>query len=48
MILVPDEPAGLKVVAVTTTQVKVGWEPPERPNGTLKGYYVSNGEDMFQ
>ena len=40
----PTEPQELRVIGCTTTQLKVGWEPPEFANGHIKGYYVYNGK----
>jgi hypothetical protein len=40
----PGAPQNLRILGSTTSQLKVGWEPPEDPNGVLKGYYVYNGE----
>ena len=44
LFLVPDPPENVHVVATTTTQCRVSWEPPAQTNGILKGYYVYNGE----
>ena len=39
----PDAPTNVRILAATTTQLKLGWDPPLHPNGVLKGYYVYNG-----
>ncbi|XP_048773172.1 uncharacterized protein LOC125678626 isoform X3 [Ostrea edulis] len=37
---VPTAPINLRVLGCTITQLKIGWDPPEQLNGTLKGYYI--------
>lgn len=37
---VPDEPRNLRVLAVTTSQIRVVWEPPAHPNGAIRKYVV--------
>ena len=39
----PSAPVDVKILGCTITQLKVGWDPPEQPNGILKGYYVFYG-----
>lgn len=41
--LVPTAPINLRVLGCTITQLKIGWDPPEQLNGTLKGYYIFLG-----
>lgn len=36
----PSAPQNLKLLAATTSQIKVSWEPPATPNGILSGYHV--------
>ncbi|XP_077986413.1 uncharacterized protein LOC144440857 [Glandiceps talaboti] len=43
---VPEVPGEIKVIGVTTTQIKICWTPPEYPNGVLKGYCVYNGKSQ--
>ena len=38
--LVPSAPQCLRVLAKSTSQIKIMWEPPETSNGVLKGYQV--------
>ena len=40
---IPGPPENVRVIGATTTQLKIGWDPPHRSNGILKGYYVYNG-----
>ena len=42
-IAVPGPPQNVRILGNTTTQLKVGWDPPGETNGQLKGYYVYNG-----
>ncbi|XP_020901311.1 phosphatidylinositol phosphatase PTPRQ, partial [Exaiptasia diaphana] len=37
---VPSAPQLPRVVAKTTNQIKIMWDPPEQPNGILKAYQV--------
>lgn len=37
---VPSAPQCLRVLAKSTSQIKIMWEPPETSNGVLKGYQV--------
>ena len=48
LITVPDAPEALRVLQVTTNQVKLGWSPPEFDNGALKCYYVYNGKHQVE
>lgn len=43
---VPTAPINLRVLGCTITQLKIGWDPPEEVNGTLKGYYIYLGKIM--
>lgn len=36
----PGPPINLKLLASTTSQIKIGWEPPANPNGILTSYHV--------
>ena len=45
---VPDAPEALRALQITTSQVKLGWSPPEFDNGALKGYYVYNGKHQVE
>jgi len=38
--VVPSAPQLPRVVAKTTNQIKIMWDPPEKPNGALKAYQV--------
>ncbi|XP_071801751.1 uncharacterized protein [Asterias amurensis] len=44
----PDPPEGLRILAVTTSQLKLGWTPPGFNNGALKGYVVYNGKQQVE
>ncbi|XP_038045583.1 fibronectin type III domain-containing protein 1-like isoform X2 [Patiria miniata] len=44
----PDTPQGLRILAVTISQLKLGWAPPEFNNGALKGYVVYNGKQPVE
>ena len=37
---VPSEPVNLKSAGATTSLIKLAWEPPLKPNGALKSYFV--------
>nr|XP_006819045.1 PREDICTED: uncharacterized protein LOC102807909 [Saccoglossus kowalevskii] len=41
---VPEAPEEIRVLGVTTTQIKICWSPPLFPNGAVKGYIVYNGK----
>ncbi|XP_064649082.1 uncharacterized protein LOC135501149 isoform X2 [Lineus longissimus] len=45
---VPGPPTHLRMAGSTTTQLKVVWEPPDVPNGILKGYYVYQGRQLVE
>ena len=44
MYLVPTAPQNLRIIGFTITQLKIGWDPPEQINGTMKGYHVYLGK----
>ncbi|XP_022088971.1 uncharacterized protein LOC110978344 isoform X2 [Acanthaster planci] len=44
----PDAPQGLRILAVTISQLKLGWAPPEFNNGALKGYVVYNRKQQVE
>ncbi|ESP04761.1 hypothetical protein LOTGIDRAFT_155985 [Lottia gigantea] len=39
----PGPPTNIRVLGCTITQLKIGWDPPNVCNGTVKGYYVYQG-----
>ncbi|XP_070532049.1 uncharacterized protein [Ptychodera flava] len=41
---IPEPPTDLRVLGVTTTQVKICWLPPDSTNGTIRNYVVYNGK----
>lgn len=43
----PSEPMNLKVLAVTSTVIKIGWEAPGEMNGILKSYYVYKDNQLM-
>ena len=43
---VPSPVCNLRILGVTTTQLKVGWDPPEENNGVLRGYTVYVGGEF--
>lgn len=45
---VPSEPENLKAIGSTTNIIRVSWEPPNKPNGTIKTYIVYNGENIVE
>eukprot|EP00058_Branchiostoma_floridae_P007032 XP_002592520.1 hypothetical protein BRAFLDRAFT_69036 [Branchiostoma floridae] len=45
---IPGEPTGLRVINATTTQLKVCWSQPLRPNGVIKGYAVYQGKTQTE
>ncbi|XP_066293639.1 uncharacterized protein [Branchiostoma lanceolatum] len=45
---IPGEPTGLRVINATTTQLKVCWSQPLRPNGVIKGYAVYQGKTQAE
>ncbi|XP_070176149.1 uncharacterized protein [Littorina saxatilis] len=44
----PGPVSNLHVLGCTISQLKIGWEPPEVPNGVIKGYYVYQGRNMVE
>ncbi|RNA10445.1 hypothetical protein BpHYR1_001734 [Brachionus plicatilis] len=44
----PSEPENLKATGATMNIIRVVWEPPSKPNGTLKSYFVYNGEILVE
>ena len=44
----PEEPTNVRILACTTTQLKIGWDPPSHANGVLKGYYIFNGKQVLK
>ncbi|XP_063423739.1 uncharacterized protein LOC134707680 isoform X3 [Mytilus trossulus] len=45
---VPTAPQNIRIVGYTISQLKVGWDPPDQINGTIKGYHVYLGEKMHE
>ncbi|XP_033764202.1 uncharacterized protein LOC117345255 isoform X3 [Pecten maximus] len=45
---VPSAPQNLRVLGCTITQLKIGWDPPDHPNGVLKGYTVYQGDRVVE
>ncbi|KAH9512444.1 hypothetical protein Btru_039590 [Bulinus truncatus] len=45
---IPEAPQNVRVLGVTATQLKIGWDPPEKFNGISKGYYVYMGKSMIE
>lgn len=45
---VPTEPLNLKVAGSTSTLLKITWDPPDKLNGLMKGYYVYNGATLVE
>ena len=41
VILAPSAPTQLKVVAVSSSQLGVSWQPPLEPNGVITGYDIT-------
>lgn len=41
---VPTAPQNIRIVGYTISQLKVGWDPPDQINGTIKGYHVYLGK----
>ena len=37
-----------RVLGVSTTLVRVVWDPPEKTNGTLKNYFIYNGDTFVE
>ncbi|XP_033096013.1 uncharacterized protein LOC117100434 isoform X3 [Anneissia japonica] len=44
----PDAPEALRILAVSTSQIRIGWSPPALINGGLKGYVVYNGKQQVE
>ncbi|XP_063966390.1 uncharacterized protein LOC129277460 isoform X2 [Lytechinus pictus] len=44
----PDAPEALRVLGITTSQIRLGWAPPQYSNGGLKGYVVYNGKHQVE
>jgi len=44
LLSVPTAPQNLRIMGFTITQLKIGWDPPEQINGTMKGYHVYLGK----
>ncbi|XP_012943031.1 phosphatidylinositol phosphatase PTPRQ, partial [Aplysia californica] len=44
----PESPVNVRVIGVTISQLKLGWDPPENFNGVSKGYYVYQGKTMVE
>ncbi|XP_071947766.1 uncharacterized protein [Antedon mediterranea] len=44
----PDAPEDLRILAVSTSQIRIGWSPPAAVNGGLKGYIVYNGKQQIE
>ena len=40
-LLAPSAPTQLKVVAVSSSQLDVSWQPPLEPNGVITGYNIT-------
>lgn len=40
---VPGPPTELRILGSTITQLKIGWDPPDNPNGVLREYYIYQG-----
>ncbi len=36
----PGEPRNLRIAGATTSLIKIQWDPPEKMNGALKGYFI--------
>ncbi|XP_030853426.1 uncharacterized protein LOC581522 isoform X3 [Strongylocentrotus purpuratus] len=45
---VPDAPEALRILGITTSQIRLGWAPPQYNNGGLKGYVVYNGKHQVE
>ncbi|XP_071156057.1 uncharacterized protein [Mytilus edulis] len=45
---VPTAPQNIRIVGYTISQLKVGWDPPDQINGTIKGYHVYLGEKVHE
>ncbi len=38
--IVPGPPLQLQVLVASTTQIKVGWQPPAESHGGIRAYHV--------
>lgn len=47
LVLVPSAPQNVRVVGRTTTQLKFYWDPPNSPNGVVKGYHIYQRGNFF-
>ena len=45
--VVPGPPIHLQVVAASSRQLKLSWQPPEEPRGVLRGYHVYLGTGIL-
>ncbi|XP_052091160.1 uncharacterized protein LOC127728036 isoform X3 [Mytilus californianus] len=45
---VPTAPQNIRIVGYTISQLKIGWDPPDQINGTIKGYHVYLGEKVHE
>ena len=41
LLLAPSAPTNVKVVAVSSSQLDISWQPPTDPNGEITGYNVT-------
>ena len=41
VLLAPSAPTQVKVVAVSSSQLDVSWQPPLEPNGVITGYDIT-------
>lgn len=46
--LVPSAPQNARVLNRTTTQLKLGWDPPDSPNGVVRGYQIYQQGSLFR
>lgn len=44
----PSEPENLKSTGSTTNIIRITWDPPSKPNGQIKSYFVYNGEVLVE
>jgi len=45
---VPERPLNLRTVMTYPTKIRVSWQPPEKPNGTVLGYTVYLDKRMVE
>ncbi|CAC5417187.1 unnamed protein product [Mytilus coruscus] len=45
---IPTAPQNIRIVGYTISQLKIGWDPPDQINGTIKGYHVYLGEKVHE